>query len=314
VAVAIGVFLILSVVAGVLLVRQRQNIQEKAQVLPLANTVTFPKAGTVRIYYTDFTKIGSSYGQMKMVFKSGSTEKTAILPGGPLVSPAKMEFLDTTIAVAAGDSFTVTQFYGAGNTQYASLGWIAPSGGKCGPAGHADVAAMIAWAAAQGETLVDQECWADSAYDQPPEYDYNDFFTILSYVPAAGTPSPSPSASPGGSASPNPSAPAATPNSCGGTCGSNFNCAAPLFCFEGYCRNTSCSEETDCTCSTTGTASPRASSTPRVTATPRATAGASSSGVQTTPRPIPETGVDWPTAAGVFVGIGAIVISILLAL
>lgn len=40
------------------------------------------------------------------------------------------------------------------------------------------------------------------------------------------------------------------PNSCGGTCGSNFNCKANLYCYKGYCRNPLCSDKTDCNCST----------------------------------------------------------------
>lgn len=41
------------------------------------------------------------------------------------------------------------------------------------------------------------------------------------------------------------------PNSCGGTCGSNFNCKANLYCYKGYCRNPVCSNKTDCNCSGT---------------------------------------------------------------
>jgi protein-disulfide isomerase len=41
------------------------------------------------------------------------------------------------------------------------------------------------------------------------------------------------------------------PNSCGGTCGSNYNCKANLYCYQGFCRNPICSSDTDCDCSTT---------------------------------------------------------------
>jgi hypothetical protein len=51
------------------------------------------------------------------------------------------------------------------------------------------------------------------------------------------------------------------PNFCGGTCGSNYNCQANFFCFEGYCRNPICSSSVDCICSTT-------TPTPIITATP----------------------------------------------
>ena len=39
------------------------------------------------------------------------------------------------------------------------------------------------------------------------------------------------------------------PNSCGGTCGSNFNCKANLYCYKGYCRNPVCSDKINCNCS-----------------------------------------------------------------
>lgn len=59
------------------------------------------------------------------------------------------------------------------------------------------------------------------------------------------------------------SAPTATPtnapgepNSCGGTCGSNYNCKANFYCYQGYCRNPFCSEDKDCNC-TSATASPK---------------------------------------------------------
>lgn len=44
------------------------------------------------------------------------------------------------------------------------------------------------------------------------------------------------------------------PNSCGGTCGSNYNCKANFYCYKGYCRNPLCSDEIDCNCSSATTA------------------------------------------------------------
>lgn len=75
------------------------------------------------------------------------------------------------------------------------------------------------------------------------------------------------------------------PNNCGGTCGSNYNCKANLYCYKGFCRNPICSEETDCNC-TPITATPTATSkvvtksttsvtTTSKTATPKSTAKAS---------------------------------------
>ena len=63
------------------------------------------------------------------------------------------------------------------------------------------------------------------------------------------------------------------PNSCGGTCGSNINCATNLYCFiengknQGYCRNPSCSSSTDCSCNQATTA-PTTRPTARPTTAP----------------------------------------------
>lgn len=71
---------------------------------------------------------------------------------------------------------------------------------------------------------------------------------------ASTTPTPTATAT----ATPTPTATATAtgaPNSCGGTCGSNYNCGANLYCYQGYCRNPSCSWSNDCNCND-ATASP----------------------------------------------------------
>jgi len=53
------------------------------------------------------------------------------------------------------------------------------------------------------------------------------------------------------------------PNSCGGTCGSNNNCKEGLYCYSGFCRNPSCSDDTDCNCSTAAaTVTPKSTQSP----------------------------------------------------
>jgi len=75
------------------------------------------------------------------------------------------------------------------------------------------------------------------------------------------------------------------PNFCGGTCGSNYNCQANFFCYEGYCRNPICADKTDCVCNTatqtptpvaivTKSAIPTKIATITTTSTPTATASA----------------------------------------
>jgi hypothetical protein len=82
-------------------------------------------------------------------------------------------------------------------------------------------------------------------------------------------------------------------NSCGGTCGSNSNCKSPLLCYQGFCRNPSCSGSLNCVCSGGATSSP--------TPTP-------------TNMPVPVSGSGLETIAGVVVGVFAVVGSLLLAL
>lgn len=45
-------------------------------------------------------------------------------------------------------------------------------------------------------------------------------------------------------------------NACGGTCGSNYNCNNGLFCFQGFCRNPNCRNDSTCGCKQTATPKP----------------------------------------------------------
>lgn len=62
------------------------------------------------------------------------------------------------------------------------------------------------------------------------------------------TGTPNPTSTPVPSASPTDTPRQGDPNSCNGTCGSNYNCQSGLFCYQGYCRNPSCQSETSCGC------------------------------------------------------------------
>lgn len=109
---------------------------------------------------------------------------------------------------------------------------------------------------------------------------------------ASASPSPTASASPSGSGSPTPSPTGSpgVPNACGGTCGSNFNCASNLICYQNFCRNPECTSSISCVC---GSGAPA----------PTPTAPA-----------LPQSGTDWPTVVGAGVGIFVIIGSLLLAL
>lgn len=71
------------------------------------------------------------------------------------------------------------------------------------------------------------------------------------------------------------------PNFCGGTCGSNYNCQANFFCFEGFCRNPICASDTDCVCNPV--TSP--STTPIVSVKPSSKSTPIQSGPTITPLP-----------------------------
>lgn len=112
---------------------------------------------------------------------------------------------------------------------------------------------------------------------------------ILTPTPTpTSTPAPSPTELP--TPTPTPTVtPSGTPNYCGGTCGSNYNCQGGLFCYQGYCRNPECGDESDCGC-------PGATPTP----TPPPVLGAS------TPPQLPKTGGGLEVLAGLLgmMGIG----------
>jgi hypothetical protein len=118
-------------------------------------------------------------------------------------------------------------------------------------------------------------------------------FTINVSSPT-GSPTASPTGSPTGSPTATPTgspSPSGSPNSCNGTCGSNANCQSNYVCYQGFCRNPSCTSNTSCTCP----------DTPAPTATPGQPE-------------LPQSGTDWPTYAGIGLGIFVILASILLAI
>ncbi|HUC94415.1 MAG TPA: hypothetical protein VMR19_00220 [Candidatus Saccharimonadales bacterium] len=148
------------------------------------------------------------------------------------------------------------------------------------------------------------------------------------------TPTVTPTATPG---------PTGTPNSCGGTCGSNYNCNGGLFCYNGYCRNPSCQDQTDCNCPPNGTPNycggtcgsnyncqggfycyqgfcrnPSCPSQTNCTCTGTTVSTTTPIATRTTkptaPPTLPNSGTDWPTIVGAGVGIFVVIGSLLLAL
>lgn len=139
----------------------------------------------------------------------------------------------------------------------------------------------------------------------------------FSLTTSTASPSPTPTATATATATPTTTAtataiptatPSGAPNSCGGTCGSNYNCGSELFCYNGYCRNASCPAETDCTCS-------NATSTPTSITSTTTTTTTTTVSATATPEPtLPQSGTDWPTVMGIGIGILTLLGSLLLAI
>lgn len=167
----------------------------------VSNTVNFPKAGKVRVYWD-----GNGNYTLKVVLEIAGVKKTIQMPAK--TDSEAMAFIDSTVTLTGPTAVKVTSFLGTNPIQ--SLGWIAPnSASKCGANGFGlvDVTTMVAYATTQakGEPLVSKQCWADQADpNDSSSKDFNDYFVILSYVPPSGSASPSPSGS--AAASPSPSA------------------------------------------------------------------------------------------------------------
>lgn len=185
---------------------------EVSAVTPQSNTIVFPKAGDVRVYFSTFDAANPTILN-QLIRLTGPSGSADILVPGSIPSADKMATLNTGLTVAAGQSIKV-EIFDSGDETKPSYGWIKPdASNQCGGAGFgkASAAALITWATgkAAGEPLVSTQCWGDWG---PPgdtsNADFNDFFVILSYVPASLTspaPSASPAVSPAASPSPNPS-------------------------------------------------------------------------------------------------------------
>jgi|GEM_PF-7100733 len=117
-------------------------------------------------------------------------------------------------------------------------------------------------------------------------------------------PTPTPTATPTATAT---QPPVATPNSCGGTCGSNNNCQSGLYCYQGYCRNPECPSETDCIC-------PLVTTAPARTPTPTPITLATQVPTATPEESLPNAGSSTPTILGIGIGTILLIISLALAI
>jgi hypothetical protein len=169
---------------------------------PATNTITFSKAGKLRIY-SDL-----SLAHVVSIVIGGQT-KTITLPARTVNATTPMNFTDSTFEVTAGSTGTISV-----NLTSASgakmRGWMSPADLKtCGANGATVVskATQLAFVQAKlaGESIFSYQCWEDD--DTPGEF--NDFYMLWTYAPPTSSPaassSPTASASPVASKSPSPS-------------------------------------------------------------------------------------------------------------
>ncbi len=185
------------------------TIPQTNVVTPMANTVTFPKTGKLRVY----TNLNNIQLLLAMTIAGQSKNLTIVNRATSATTP--MNFGDSTYTVTAGSVGTFDAYLN--NTSGPKMkGWIAPLDAQhkeCGESGKStNFESQLAYVTTKlaGETIFLYQCWEDD--DSPGEY--NDIYMVWTYVPESvvtASPSPSANASAAASSSPSPST-AASPS------------------------------------------------------------------------------------------------------
>lgn len=173
------------------------------EVSPVANKITFPKAGKIRVFHT-LNNI-----QMVLQLTIDGVNKQIVLPAKPVSSSVPANYGDSTFEVAAGSTATLVAYLNS--TSGPKLrGWIPPMDSnnmkECGVPGgqisNNETAIAYIKSVLSGESIFDYQCWEDD--DVPGEF--NDLYMVWTYAPTTAS-SPSPSASSSSTTvSPSPSA------------------------------------------------------------------------------------------------------------
>ena len=181
-------------------------IPEVNLVQPEPKTVSFPKAGEIRVYY-------EANGWLPLGIEltdSAGVRDLSVPAGNP---NTQMKIFDTGYHLTGPTTISIESFLGT-DSSLMSIGWAKPVANKCGFNGFGivDITPDITFATAQakGEPLVSVQCWGD--YSSTPTdtsaLDFNDYTMIWSYKPSAvasAVPSTSPAASASVIPSPSPS-------------------------------------------------------------------------------------------------------------
>ncbi len=177
---------------------------------PDPKTISFPKAGKIRLYY-----YMQNWPALGVIFNVSGGGDSFVIPAGTTSAPVKI--LDTGYELSGPTSATIESYIGADSNKL-SIGWIKPQANQCGANGFTilNVASYLTWINEQlkGEPIVSVQCWGDYSPDINLDAgkDFNDYLLVWSYTPAGAsvapspspTRSPSPTPSPSGTKSPTP--------------------------------------------------------------------------------------------------------------
>lgn len=187
-------------------------VPETNLITPVANTITFPEAGKIRVF-NDLNNI-----QLVITITIGGQKKTLTIPNKALTTTNIMTYADSTFEVKAGDVGTIDAYLNSTSGPKMG-GWIVPATGEiCGAntGGKVNETAKLAFAQdilGTGKIPYTRQCWADDVDPKDPSsYDFNDFYMVWGYVPSGTTASTSPAASIAVSPSPSGSVESASPS------------------------------------------------------------------------------------------------------
>ena len=155
---------------------------ETAQQQGNPTTITFPKAGEVRVYLFKEPADNDDFASYKLKPATGSAVMANI---------QAHKFRNTGLKVKAKEKVTET-FYDRADQKFPGFGWIKAVNNACP---KWNVKKYLDEVKKNGQPIVSAQCWSDHDTGSEAAPDNNDYLVVLSYKPGT-TPSPSPSVAP----------------------------------------------------------------------------------------------------------------------